>query len=294
MATPWKAKDRPEVAVSAGAYATLGLLCGAILAVRQARLNSFDSDGIQIAYRIAGTTGDPVILLHAYLVDTRWNWDSTGLIDLLSKDFQVIAMDLRGHGSSGKPHYRSAYGHEMLHDVTRLLDHLGIARSHLFGFSMGGEIALAYLVHNPDRVDKAVVAGAGLVEHGDPKHALWKTDGDRIGAVKPGDRITDVLFPGVELDESFAHTIDRNDPLALSAAANGMCDLALDARQLAENTTPTLLLVGERDDYKPCADKALLVGGQMEMRVLAGRGHVDSVSDPRFGGIAKDFLLGAA
>ena len=99
------------------------------------------------------------------------------------------------------------------------------------------------------------------------------------------------MFPGVELDESFAKTIDANDPQALSDAAYGMRDLALDGSQLAENIAPTLLLVGERDDYKPCADKALLVGRHMEIHVLPGRGHVDSVLDPCFGDIARDFLL---
>jgi pimeloyl-ACP methyl ester carboxylesterase len=46
---------------------------------------------------------------------------------------QVIAMDCRGHGRSGKPHGASAYGIEMVNDVTRLLDHLHVKKAHVVG-----------------------------------------------------------------------------------------------------------------------------------------------------------------
>jgi pimeloyl-ACP methyl ester carboxylesterase len=255
-------------------------------------LNSFVSDGIRIAYYTKGKVGDPVVLIHGFTVDTRWNWESMGLIDLLSENFQVIGMDVRGHGESGAPHDRSLYGLELLRDVTRLLDRLDIGKAHFLGYSMGGEIALAYLAYHPDRVLKTVIGGAGLVEEGDAKYNLWKTDGDRLGSAKRGDLVTDIRFPGVKFDELVARTMNANDPYALSAAAYGMLDLALDASLLSENAIPTLLLVGEHDEFKYCADRALQVGRSMEMRVLEDQSHITAISDPDFGKIVEKFLLG--
>jgi pimeloyl-ACP methyl ester carboxylesterase len=103
--------------------------------------------------------GDPVILIHGFTIDSRWNWESTGLIDLLAEDFQVVATDVRGHGGSEAPHNPSRYGAEILGDISRLLDHLDLTKAHLLGYSMGGEIVLAYLAFYPERVLRAVIGG---------------------------------------------------------------------------------------------------------------------------------------
>ena len=58
----------------------------------------------------------------------------------LSHDCRVIALDCRGHGKSDKPTDPSQYGIEMVNDVVRLMDHLGIAKAHIIGYSMGGSI----------------------------------------------------------------------------------------------------------------------------------------------------------
>ena len=58
----------------------------------------------------------------------------------LAASYRVIAMDARGHGLSGKPHDPAQYGPEMGLDVVRLLDHLGLRRAHILGYSMGAHI----------------------------------------------------------------------------------------------------------------------------------------------------------
>lgn len=257
-------------------------------------MNSFDSDGVRISYMTRGNVGDPVVLIHGFTVDTHWNWESTGLIDLLAKNFVVIAMDIRGHGKSDAPRDPSLYGLELLRDVSRLLDHLDITKAHLLGYSMGGEIALAYLAYYPDRVLKAVIGGGGLVEKHDAKYDLWMVDGDRLGSASPGDLVTDIRFPGTEIDGLLASTMNRNHAYALSAAAYGMLDLALDASLLSKNRIPTLLLVGEHDEFKPCADRVLQVGEKMKMHVLVDQDHITAISDPEFGIVARDFLLGGS
>jgi pimeloyl-ACP methyl ester carboxylesterase len=70
----------------------------------------------------------------------------------LSSEFEVVAMDCRGHGKSDKPHDPKQYGIEIANDVLRLMDHLGIKKAIVIGYSMGGSIAMKMLTEHPDRV----------------------------------------------------------------------------------------------------------------------------------------------
>jgi len=96
----------------------------------------FDSAGVRIHYVEAGQ-GEPVILLHGYTDNLRNNWIATSVLPTLAKRYRVVALDARGHGDSGKPHDRAAYGPEMGMDIVRLMDRLGIRRAHIVGYSMG-------------------------------------------------------------------------------------------------------------------------------------------------------------
>ena len=62
--------------------------------------------------------------------------------DLLAAGRRVIAFDNRGHGESGKPHDPAAYSIPiMAEDARRLLDHLGVEKADVIGYSMGARIA---------------------------------------------------------------------------------------------------------------------------------------------------------
>src|SRR5438477_11822838 len=119
------------------------LLALALLAVSGDQY--FDSNGVRIRYVVAGA-GEPVVLIHGWSADAGM-WQP--LMDDLSRDHQVIALNCRGHGKSGKPHNPARYGMEMTGDVTRLLDHLGIKRAHIAGYSMGGSIVIKLLSEHP-------------------------------------------------------------------------------------------------------------------------------------------------
>src|SRR5262245_43153068 len=97
----------------------------------------FDSKGVKIAYSVQGK-GEPVVLIHGFLSSGGINWDLPGVTALLAKDFQVITLDVRGHGQSDKPTKEDAYGPELVEDVVRLLGHLKIKKAHIVGYSMGG------------------------------------------------------------------------------------------------------------------------------------------------------------
>src|SRR5262249_56126141 len=114
-------------------------------------IQSFTSNGVKIASFTQGK-GEPVVLIHGWLSSAGVNWALPGISGLLAKDFQVIALDVRGHGLSDKPAKEEAYGPELVEDVVRLLDHLKIKKAHIVGYSMGGIITANFMVKHPDPV----------------------------------------------------------------------------------------------------------------------------------------------
>src|SRR6266849_7857254 len=94
------------------------------------RFASFD--GVEIAYQTCGTAGElpPVILHHGFLANANVNWVLPGIVTALTNaGRQVVALDARGHGDSGKPHDPVFYGEEkMVQDLRRLFDSVGASR----------------------------------------------------------------------------------------------------------------------------------------------------------------------
>lgn len=118
----------------------------------------FDSDGVRLHYTAEGS-GKAVVLLHGFCMHSDLNWRRYGINQKLARHYRVVAVDLRGHGLSEKPHRPDAYGIEMVEDVRRLLDHLEVERAHLVGFSTGGFITLKFLTQYPKRLISAAATG---------------------------------------------------------------------------------------------------------------------------------------
>jgi pimeloyl-ACP methyl ester carboxylesterase len=130
----------------------------ALVLVAQAHAAEFNSAGVRIRYVDQGS-GPPVVLVHGFTGAVQCCWIDNGILPDLARDHRVIALDLRGHGLSGKPHDPAAYD-EIGRDVIRLLDHLDLRRAHIVGFSLGGIIVAKLLTTDPDRFVSAVLAGA--------------------------------------------------------------------------------------------------------------------------------------
>src|SRR4051794_16055421 len=126
----------------------------------------FDSNGVKIRYVTAGK-GEPIVLLHGWMSDSSM-W---GRLDTnrATKEYQLIALDLRGHGKSDKPHAVDKYGPEMAEDVVRLLDHLKLPKAHLIGYSMGAIVAGKVAATHPDRVLSVVYGGQAPILTGKVK-----------------------------------------------------------------------------------------------------------------------------
>ena len=118
--------------------------------------------GVEIAVYEAGPADAPAIVFVHGFSQAALSWQRQFESDLAA-GFRLIAVDVRGHGASGKPMAAQAYGDPLAYadDTRAVLDHCGVERAVLVGWSMGGNWICDYLRHHgEDRVRGIVLAGA--------------------------------------------------------------------------------------------------------------------------------------
>ncbi len=107
--------------------------------------------------------GRPLLLLHGFTGSSQ-SWREC--IPALSSHFQVIAVDLLGHGRTDSPPDPTRYQMpEAAADLLAILDALAAVQADLLGYSMGGRLALYTAVHHPRRINRLILESAspGLV-----------------------------------------------------------------------------------------------------------------------------------
>lgn len=263
----------------------------------------FDSNGVEIHYVSAGE-GEPVVLLHGWMSDVSM-W---GRLDTnpATEQYQLIAVDLRGHGKSDKPHDPEQYGPEMAEDVVRLLDHLELKKAHLIGYSMGAIVAGKIAATHPDRVLSIVYGGqAPILTH--DVNAV-KVDAREIEvfakAVEEGKGLGSYLIDVTPADkpkmsEEYANALakvlyDGKDVKAFAAAGRGIKNLDVTLDQLAKCTAPMLFIHGSKEVEATKLRAALIVEelGRGELKVIEGTDHMTTLLDPEFGDTIDEFLEG--
>ena len=102
----------------------------------------FKSDDYTISYLDEGE-GEPVLLIHGFASNKMVNWVNPGWVQTLTKaGYHVIAVDNRGHGESEKLYDSALYSSPiMAEDARALLDHLGLQKAFVMGYSMGARIS---------------------------------------------------------------------------------------------------------------------------------------------------------
>src|SRR3954451_21280435 len=126
-------------------------------------MQRFQNDQIEIAYLDEGE-GDPIVLIHGFASTAAINWVHPGWVTTLTKAHRrVIALDNRGHGASSKLYDPAAYhSATMAEDVRALLDHLGIARADVMGYSMGARICAFLALVHPECGRSVILGGLGI------------------------------------------------------------------------------------------------------------------------------------
>src|SRR5438270_5749790 len=115
-----------------------------------------DGPDVSLSYSTAGE-GEPVTLLHGFTLSGR-SWRE--VIAKMPPGWIWVLPDLRGHGDTQIPRGAPITMDACMRDIEMLWDHLGIERTHLVGYSMGGRLALHVAVHRPDRIVSLMTIGA--------------------------------------------------------------------------------------------------------------------------------------
>jgi pimeloyl-ACP methyl ester carboxylesterase len=254
----------------------------------------FDSNGVRIHYTVEGT-GVPVVLVHGFCANADMNWRHPGITERLAQEFQVIALDNRGHGLSDKPRDPAQYGPEMVRDIIRLLDHLEIEKAHIIGYSMGGYITMKLLTLYPERVITAAPCGAGWPRVTEERTALLT---ELSASLETGAGITPlmrVLDPTGDLNPMRAWFVNTtvnatNDSLALAALIRGVPGLSITEAELRAIGVPVLSIVGDIDPLREDVDvmEGMIAGH--EVIFVPNGDHLNTVASPEMIEGLVDFL----
>lgn len=209
----------------------------------------FAHDNAEIWYELRGETGPVVTLINGH-TRTLNDYDlmSAGL---LAAGYRVLVFDNRGSGKTRSSLKFSCF--DMINDLTALWMHLGITRSHLIGFSMGGYLAQAVTISHPDKINHLVLLSTAAGNH-HVNHEVdsWITDtGSGLEA-----KLRNFFSPQFQADhpEYMAKMIDLTRRavedgrfLARSAAQKeALFQFDVNGR-LHEITCPVLLVHGRSD-----------------------------------------------
>ena len=254
------------------------------------------SDGQRLAYYLDDYT-DPwrrpetVLLLHAAMGSSRRYF---GWVPHLARDWRVVRLDLRGHGSSQVPPPDTTLSLDRLvADVVELLDHLGLAAAHVVGNSAGGYLGQQLAMHHARRVKSLCLFGStpGLKNSQAPS---WIPQIQAKGlrgflAETIRDRLPEDADPGLVgwfLDEAA-----KNDPAFIARFVLLMASYDW-SDEVQRITAPTLVVipggetVGSAANYEPFRKLP-----DVEFRTYDGMPHniCDAVPD-RCAADVQDFL----
>lgn len=215
-------------------------------------------NGLAMYYEVHGA-GQPLVLLHgAYMnIDSAFG----ELLPALAATRQVIAVELQGHGRTADIERPLSY-EQMADDTAALLRAIGIANADVFGYSMGGGVALQLVIRHPELVRKLVVASA-----------TYKSEGMQPELLALIPSITPEMFAGSPMEAEYLRLAPNpGDWPALVDKLKRLDSEVQDwpAQDLRSIAAPTLLIVGDSD--------AVRLEHAVEMFRLLG------------GGVAGDFV----
>ena len=259
------------------------------------RAEMLDVEGGRLYYEVKGR-GPTVVLIHGGFGDHRmWNgqWES------LARYYRVVRYDHRGFGRSTRP--EKAYS--AVADLVRLLDELGAKTAALVGNSMGGTMAINFVLQHPERVDRLVVVASGADGFPIPPETP-----DEMGAViatarKEGTQAAAERWlknPMVKVTSRAAAThdllrqmiVDNREVFLMDHWPEESNDPKAAAR-LSEIKAPTLVVLGAEDiDLVLTIGKATakgIAGAQLE--VIDGADHLPQMDAPaKVNALLREFL----
>jgi len=260
-------------------------------------------NGTTLWYDVEGTDGPTLILLHGGPGSFDHSYFKPWFSRLADR-MQVVYMDLRDHGRSGRGN-PAEWSFEVCADDTRAFaDALGIERPFVLGHSMGGLIAILYGARHPGHAAGLILSSTFARFDLDRLAAGFRrVGGNEIGELarrgysvddlteEDDDRVFAAFGPNIPSPEAMARRVQNLDVAPRGGELLVQLDL-LD--QLPRITSPTLVSVGELDPlaFEP-ADELMagLSPGVGLLDVIQGAGHFPWLAKPdRFFASIADFV----
>lgn len=261
------------------------------------------TNGTQLYYEMAGS-GHPLVLLHGGYLDRRM-WDDQ--FAAFAQDYWVIRYDNRGFGKSALPQVSYADRE----DLCDLLTFLGIDKTYLLGFSLGGGIALDFTLEHPERVDALILVGSP-VNGARPRDVLTEEEEQSFSIqqqpfaeAKSRRNIPEMvealmshptLVPSPDYASARSQVRQHLSEYSFVWVLNPAPQQPLDPPawgRLHEIAVPTLLIVGEQDDIAlhHFADTLEQEISGARRVTIAGTHHMTNMEKPEeFNRIILDFL----
>ena len=238
-------------------------------------------DGADLAWHELGK-GRPVVMIHGFMSDAQTNWVRFGhAAKIAEHGFRVIMPDLRGHGSSARPHGPAAYPPDALtQDAFALVEQLGLGDDYdLVGYSLGAR-TMGRMLALGARPKRLVFSGMGLegLTHANRRADHFRRILDGLGTYEKGSPAWMV--------EAFLKTT-KGDPVALRLVIETFVDTPLEV--VEGITVPTLVLCGDEDTDNGSAPElaAAIPGAKL---VQTPGGHMSAVTKPELGEALAAFL----
>jgi pimeloyl-ACP methyl ester carboxylesterase len=253
-----------------------------------------DVNGLSLHYEEHGA-GEPLILLHGGIGAGEM---FGAILPALAAGRRVVTVDLQGHGGTADID-RPLRPELMADDIAALLDHLGLERVDVMGYSLGGLVALRTAIQHPARVRRLVLVSVAFRRDGSHPEAVAAMDQMSAAAAEP--------MKQSPLYEQYARLAPRVEdwPVLIGKTAEFLkvdYDWTADIEKI---TAQTLLVFADADSIRPAhvVEFYALLGGGLrdagwdnsaqpsnQLAVLPGRTHYDVYMAPPLAPIVVQFL----
>lgn len=241
----------------------------------------------RLAFEEAGQ-GACVVFLHG-IGGNRTNWRDQ--LDALAPAYRAIAWDARGYGDSDDYDGDLVFP-DFAADLLRLLDHLGVAKAHLVGLSMGGRIVMDFYESHPARVASLVLCDTfpgydGSVTAEQREAFIRSRQQPLLEGKEPRD-IAPSVAPTLLSSQPSPATLQKLiDSMTVLHKASYLKTIVAMTRyepvaKLADFNVPTLVICGDEDKLTPPAiarEMASTVPGA-ELVILVKAGHLTNIEQP--------------
>jgi 3-oxoadipate enol-lactonase len=249
-------------------------------------LPEFEINGLKLAYVDHGS-GPPMVAIHGW-GGNKSVWRPQ--IDAFSREHRFIAIDMPGHGDSGRPDGDHYYSPAACADMTRaLMDQLGLDRAIILGQSMGTFVSQLIYHSDPRRVAALVLTGAlaGSPPAGKIAGVWVESIAQEIARRGIKDYLDDNVrywfspsFDAAQIEQT---TAERHKLASHAALAYCRAVSSLDIRdRLSEIRVPTLIIDGSEDSRTPIEEGELMNRRIPDawFKVIKGAGHLVNVEQP--------------